>query len=155
MSLVSLPLLRKIVSRLKKKRKKIVFTNGCFDLLHAGHIALLRKAKALGDVLIVGLNTDRSVRNLKGKGRPVILQKDRALVLSALRDVDYIVFFSGPTPLNLIRSLTPDVLAKGADYKSSAIVGGDWVLSNGGRVVRIPLVKGRSSSGLFKKLKKV
>ena len=155
MSLVPLPRLRKIVSRLKKKRKKIVFTNGCFDLLHTGHIALLRKAKALGDVLIVGLNTDRSVRNLKGKGRPVILQKDRALVLSALRDVDFVVFFSDPTPLNLIRSLTPDVLAKGADYRNSAIVGGDWVRSNGGRVVRIPLVKGRSSSIIFRKLKQL
>jgi len=154
-SLVSLPALKKIVFRLKKKRKKIAFTNGCFDLLHAGHITLLRKAKSLGDILIVGLNTDPSARKLKGRGRPVVGQKDRALVLSSLRSVDYVVFFSEPTPLNLIRALTPDVLVKGADYKSSEIVGGDWVLSNGGRVVRIPLVKGRSSSSIFRKLKQL
>lgn len=155
MGLVSFPALKKIISRLKKQRKKIVFTNGCFDLLHAGHIALLRKAKSLGDVLIVGLNTDRSVRKLKGKGRPVVLQNDRALVLSALRDVDFVVFFSEPTPLKLIRALTPDVLVKGADYKTSDIVGGDWILSNGGRVVRIPLVKSKSSSSIFRKLKEL
>ncbi|HLG94578.1 MAG TPA: D-glycero-beta-D-manno-heptose 1-phosphate adenylyltransferase [candidate division Zixibacteria bacterium] len=152
---VSLPALKKIVSRLKKRKKKIVFTNGCFDLLHAGHISLLRKAKRLGDVLIVGLNTDRSVRNLKGKGRPVVPQKDRALVLSSLQDVDYVVFFSGPTPLGLIRSLRPDVLVKGADYKDSQIVGANWVLSKGGKVVRISLVKGKSSTSIFRKLQQL
>jgi rfaE bifunctional protein nucleotidyltransferase chain/domain len=153
LGLVSLSALKKIIFSLKKQRKKTVFTNGCFDLLHAGHITLFRKAKSLGDILIVGLNTDRSVRKLKGKGRPVVPQKDRALVLSALRDVDFVVFFSEPTPINLIRSLTPDVLVKGADYKSSAIVGADWVRAGGGRVVRIPLVKGHSSSSIFRKLK--
>lgn len=153
MELVSFPALKKIVSRLKKQKKKIVFTNGCFDLLHAGHITLLRKAKSLGDFLIVGLNSDQSVRKLKGRGRPVVLQNDRARVLSALRDVDCVVVFSEPTPLNLIRSLTPDVLVKGADYKNSTIVGADWVRSNRGKVVRIPLVKGRSSSSIFQKLK--
>ena len=152
MGLASLPALQKIVRRLKKRKKKTVFTNGCFDLLHAGHLALLRKAKSLGDILIVGLNTDRSVRKLKGKGHPVVSQKDRALVLSALRDVDYVVFFSEPTPVNLIRSLTPDVLVKGADYKKSEIVGADWVRASGGRAVRIPLVKGKSSSSIFRKL---
>ncbi len=152
MGLVSLPALQKIVRRLKKKRKKIVFTNGCFDLLHAGHISLLRKAKSLGDVLIVGLNTDRTVRKLKGKGRPIVPEKDRALVLSSLRDVDYVVLFSEPTPQNLIQKLSPDVLVKGADYKNSQIVGADWVLSNGGKVVRIPLVKGKSSTSFLRKL---
>ncbi len=155
MGLVSLPALQKIVLRLKKQKKKIVFTNGCFDLLHAGHVTLLRKAKRLGDVLIVGLNTDRSVRKLKGKGRPVVSQQDRALVLSSLRDVDYVVFFSEPTPLHLIRSFTPDILVKGADYKNAQIIGADWVLSNGGKVVRIPLVKGKSSSSIFRKLQQL
>ncbi len=152
MGLVSLPALQKIVRRMKKRKKKTVFTNGCFDLLHAGHILLLRKAKNLGDVLIVGLNSDRSVRKLKGKSRPVVPQKDRALVLSSLRDVDFVVFFSERTPLNLIRSLTPDVLVKGADYKKSEIVGADWVRASGGRAVRIPLVKGKGSSSIFRKL---
>ncbi|HXF47996.1 MAG TPA: D-glycero-beta-D-manno-heptose 1-phosphate adenylyltransferase [Verrucomicrobiae bacterium] len=155
MGLVSLPALKKIVSRLKRKKKKIVFTNGCFDLLHAGHITLLRKAKSLGDVLIVGLNTDRSVRNLKGKGRPVAPEKDRALVLSALRDVDYVVLFSEPTPINLIQTLSPDLLVKGADYKNSQIVGADWVNANGGKVVRIPLVKSKSTSAIYRKLKRL
>lgn len=153
MGLVSLSALRKAVRLLKMRGKKIVFTNGCFDLLHAGHIALLRKAKSLGDILIVGLNTDPSARKLKGKGRPLVPQKDRALVLSALRDVDYVVFFSEPTPLNLIRVLTPDILVKGADYKTPDIVGADWVRANGGRVIRIPVVKGKSSSALLRKLK--
>ncbi len=152
MALVSSPSLRKIARRLKKQKKRIVFTNGCFDLLHAGHISLLRKAKSMGDVLIVGLNTDRSMRKLKGKGRPVVPEKDRALVLSSLRDVDYVVFFSEPTPLNLIHTLSPDVLVKGADYKNSQIVGADWVHSNGGKIVRVPLVRGKSSTLLFQKL---
>ena len=155
MGLVSLPAVQKIVRRLKKRRKKIVFTNGCFDLLHAGHITLLRKAKSLGDFLIVGLNSDQSVRKLKGRGRPVVLQKDRARVLSAVRDVDCVVFFSESTPLKLVRLLSPDVLVKGADYKNSAIVGADWVLARGGRVVRIPLVKGQSSSSIFRKLRQL
>lgn len=149
---VSLRALQKIVRRLKKQKKKIVFTNGCFDLLHAGHITLLRKAKSFGDVLVVGLNTDRSVRKLKGKGRPVVPEKDRALVLSALRDVDFVVFFPEPTPLKLIQILSPDVLVKGADYKSSQIVGADWVQAAGGRVVRVPLVQGKSSSSVLRKL---
>ncbi|MCI0405873.1 MAG: D-glycero-beta-D-manno-heptose 1-phosphate adenylyltransferase [candidate division Zixibacteria bacterium] len=153
MGLVTLSALQKIVLRLKKRKKKIAFTNGCFDLLHAGHISLLQEAKRLGDILIIGLNTDRSVQKLKGKGRPVVPQKDRALVLSALRDVDYVVFFSEPTPLNFIQKLSPDVLVKGADYKNSQIVGADWVRAAGGKVVRIPLVKGKSSSALFQRLK--
>jgi len=155
LGLVSLSALQKIVGQLKGRHKKIVFTNGCFDLLHAGHITLLRKAKNLGDVLIVGLNTDRSVLKLKGKGHPVLPENERALLLSSLRDVDYVVFFSEPTPLNLIRRLAPDVLVKGADYKNSGIAGASWVISNGGKVVRIPLLKGRSSSSIFRKLKQL
>jgi D-beta-D-heptose 7-phosphate kinase/D-beta-D-heptose 1-phosphate adenosyltransferase len=155
LGLVSLPVLHKIVKRLKRQKKKIVFTNGCFDLLHAGHISLLQKAKRLGDILIVGLNTDRSVRKLKGKGRPVAPEKERALILSALRDVDFVVFFSEPTPINLIRALSPDVLVKGADYKNSQIVGANWVNANGGKVVRIPLVKGKSTTAIYRKLKRL
>jgi D-beta-D-heptose 7-phosphate kinase/D-beta-D-heptose 1-phosphate adenosyltransferase len=155
LGLVSLPALKKNVLRLKKQREKIVFTNGCFDLLHAGHISLLQKAKSLGDILIVGLNTDRSVRKLKGKGRPVVPEKERALILSALRDVDFVVFFSEPTPINLIRALSPDVLVKGADYKNSQIVGANWVNANGGKVVRIPLVKGKSTTAIYRKLKRL
>lgn len=154
MGLVSLPALKKIVFRLKRQKKKIVFTNGCFDLLHAGHIFLLRRAKGLGDVLIVGLNTDRSARKLKGKGRPVVPEKDRALVLSALRDVDFVVFFSEPTPINLICTLSPDVLVKGSDYQNSQIVGADWVVFKGGRVVRIPLVKGKSTTAIRRKIER-
>jgi D-beta-D-heptose 7-phosphate kinase/D-beta-D-heptose 1-phosphate adenosyltransferase len=155
LGLVSLPAIKKIVLRLKKQRKTIVFTNGCFDLLHAGHISLLQKAKRLGDILIVGLNTDRSVRKLKGRGRPVVPEKDRVLILSALRDVDFVVFFSEPTPINLIRALSPDVLVKGADYKNSQIVGANWVNANGGKVVRIPLVKGKSTTAIYWKLKRL
>lgn len=150
---VSLSQLKRIVTRLKKKRKKIVFTNGCFDLLHAGHIQLLKKAKGLGDVLIVGLNSDRSTRKLKGAGRPVVPQKERALILSALRYVDYVVLFTEPTPLRLIQTLTPDVLVKGADYAKAKIVGADWVETHGGKVVRVPLVRGKSSRKILKKLR--
>ena len=150
---VSFFALKKIVSRLKRKKKIIVFTNGCFDLLHAGHIQLLKKAKNKGDVLIVGLNSDRSARRLKGPGRPIVSQEDRALVLSSLRFVDYVVLFSAPTPIKLIRAISPAFLVKGADYKSSAVVGAGWVGSHGGKVVRVPLVKNRSSSGILKKLK--
>lgn len=153
--LVSLSILVRKIRRLKKQKKKIVFTNGCFDLLHAGHIRLLKIAKGLGDVLIVGLNSDRSARKLKGPGRPIALEKDRAEVLFAVRYVDYVVLFSEPTPLKLIQALSPDVLVKGADYRMSAIIGADWVESYGGRVVRIPLLKGRSSSVILKKLKRL
>jgi D-beta-D-heptose 7-phosphate kinase/D-beta-D-heptose 1-phosphate adenosyltransferase len=153
--LVSLPQLKGIVARLKKQRKKIVFTNGCFDLLHAGHIRLLQEARSLGDALIVGLNSDRSARKLKGPGRPVVPQRERADVLSALRAVDYVVLFSEPTPLRQIQTLTPDVLVKGADYRKREIVGAEWVIAHGGKVVRIPLVKGKSSSKILQKLRRL
>jgi len=153
--LVSLSILVRKVRRLKKQKKKIVFTNGCFDLLHAGHIRLLKKAKSLGDILIVGINSDGSARKLKGPGRPVVSEKGRAQVMSAVRYVDYVVLFSEPTPMKLIQVLSPDILIKGADYEKSAIVGADWVESYRGRVVRVPLLKGRSSSVILKKLKQL
>ena len=141
-----------VVSRLKANNKKIVFTNGCFDLLHIGHIFLLQKAKSFGDVLIVGLNSDESIRNLKGDKRPLISEKERALVLSALNCVDYIVIFSEETPLELINEIKPDVLVKGGDYKRHEVVGHKEVESYGGRVELIPFFQGTSTTGLIEKI---
>lgn len=143
-----------IREQLKKKRKKVVFTNGCFDVIHAGHAVYLDRARKKGDFLIVGLNSDLSVRKLKGPGRPIIGFKDRALMLSYLSPVDLVIRFEDDTPLNLIKNLKPDILAKGADYRISEIVGAKEVKEYGGRVCRIPLYKGRSTSGILKKLTK-
>jgi rfaE bifunctional protein nucleotidyltransferase chain/domain len=131
---------------LKRRNKKVVFTNGCFDIIHSGHAIYLDRARRLGDFLIVGLNTDKSVRRLKGKNRPLMSFKDRAILLSFLSPVDLVVGFGDDTPLRLIKRLKPDVLAKGADYRISEIVGNAEVKGWGGRVCRVPLVKGRSTS---------
>ena len=136
----------------RRKRQKIVFTNGCFDLLHVGHIKLFQFAKNNGDVLIVGLNSDNSVRELKGPGRPVLDQNERGYILSALEHVDYIVIFEETTPLNLIRAIRPDVLVKGADYTHDTVVGRGFVESCGGRVELAPLVEGVSSSGILSRI---
>ncbi|MBF0214998.1 MAG: D-glycero-beta-D-manno-heptose 1-phosphate adenylyltransferase, partial [Magnetococcales bacterium] len=133
----------------RQKGERIIFTNGCFDLLHAGHVTYLEKARHLGNRLIVGLNTDRSVQAIKGPTRPVIRQEDRARVLAALASVDLVLLFDQPTPLELIRALRPDVLAKGADYTEAQVVGGQEVKSWGGRVALIPLEPGRSSSNIL------
>ncbi|MCK9448076.1 MAG: D-glycero-beta-D-manno-heptose 1-phosphate adenylyltransferase [Bacteroidales bacterium] len=130
-------------------QKKIVFTNGCFDLIHPGHISYLSQAADLGDVLIIGLNTDTSVRELKGKGRPVIPQEGRALTLSAMRFVDAIVLFDEPTPIELIRLVQPDILVKGKDYKTEEIVGYDFVTKSGGKVVTIDLLEGYSTTAIL------
>lgn len=143
--------LKSILSRLRGK-KKIVFTNGCFDILHFGHVNYLRKAKAKGDILVIGLNTDRSTKRLKGKGRPINPQKDRAEVLSALESVDYVVLFDDDTPYRLIRTLKPDVLVKGGDWPKEKIVGADLVMSYGGKVSTVPYVKDRSTTGIIKKI---
>jgi len=140
------------VARLRRAGKKVVFTNGVFDILHRGHVEYLAKAKSLGDVLIVGLNSDASVRRIKGPRRPLQKQTDRAVILLALESVDYVVPFGEDTPEKLIRRVKPDVLVKGADYKNSEIVGADFVRSYGGAVHRIRLTPGRSTSGLIKKL---
>jgi rfaE bifunctional protein nucleotidyltransferase chain/domain len=132
--------------------KKIVFTNGCFDILHKGHVEYLSKARDLGDILIIGLNTDASVSRLKGSGRPVQDQSSRALVLASLRFVEAVVFFEEDTPYNLIDLVKPDVLVKGGDYSEENIVGADVVKANGGEVVVIPLVVGYSTSGIIQKL---
>ena len=137
--------------KLRKRRKKLVFTNGVFDIIHMGHVSYLSRAKKLGDILIIGLNSDASVRRLKGRGRPLNRQSDRAGVLAALEVVDYVVVFSEDTPEKLIGQVRPDVLVKGADYKISEIVGAEFVRSYGGKVKRIRLLPGRSTSRLLGK----
>lgn len=140
------------VKQWKKQNMRIVFTNGCFDLLHAGHVTYLEAAKKTGDKLILGLNTDRSVRALKGPTRPVIHESDRARVLAALEAVDAVILFDEDTPLDLIYTLRPDVIVKGSDYSEDEVVGGKEVKSWGGRVALIDIVPGRSTSNIIKKL---
>ena len=134
-------------------RQKIVFTNGCFDILHAGHVDYLRKAANLGNILIIGLNSDESVHKLKGASRPINNQNDRAEVLSALSFVDYIAIFDEDTPLNLIKEIRPSVLVKGGDYKKEEIVGADVVLDDGGRVEIIDFVENKSTTNIIEKMK--
>ncbi len=155
MKVKSLPELKRTVTNLKKKGKKIVFTNGCFDLLHPGHIYYLKEAKKKGDILILGLNSDSSVRKLKGKERPLISQKDRADLLSNFEFIDYIFIFNELTPAKAIRAISPDVLVKGGDYKKKEIIGGKFVEEKGGKVVIIPFLKGHSTTKLIKKIKRV
>jgi D-beta-D-heptose 7-phosphate kinase/D-beta-D-heptose 1-phosphate adenosyltransferase len=148
--------LEALLARLGPERaagRRVVFTNGCFDLLHAGHAGLLERAAALGEILIVGLNTDASVQRLKGPRRPVVPERERALLLASLRAVDYVVLFDEETPLHLITELLPDILVKGEDYPLERIVGREVVESHGGQVVRLPLVPGLSSSGLIARLR--
>jgi rfaE bifunctional protein nucleotidyltransferase chain/domain len=133
--------------------RQVVFTNGCFDLLHPGHLALLEAARACGDVLVVGLNSDRSVRALKGSARPVLPESERREALLALEAVDAVIVYDEDTPLEVIRALVPDVLVKGADWEADAIVGRDEVVAAGGRVVRVPIVPGRSTSGILDRIR--
>lgn len=142
--------LKEILKR--RPGKKAVFTNGCFDILHAGHVRYLQKAKTKGDVLVVGLNSDASTRRLKGKNRPINHQKDRAEVLSALACVDYVVLFDEDTPERLIAALKPSVLVKGGDWPLEKIVGRDIVESYGGKVLTIPLLKNRSTTKILRKI---
>ena len=144
--------LKKILGVLKRQGKKIVFTNGCFDILHVGHIRYLSQARKLGDTLVVGLNTDRSVRTIKGEKRPIVCENERAEVLSALKVVDYVVLFDEPDPLALIKALKPSLLVKGADWPEDKITGGNVIKQSGGRVVRIPMVPGSSSTNLIEKI---
>jgi len=144
-----------LVEGLRRKGKKIVFTNGVFDILHYGHIDYLTKARSLGDVLIVGVNKDSSVKKFKTANRPIQSGSDRARILSALRSVDYVVMFAEETPERLIKLIRPDILVKGADYKVSEIIGADIVKSYGGEVRRITLAKGRSTSDIIEKIKKL
>jgi D-beta-D-heptose 7-phosphate kinase/D-beta-D-heptose 1-phosphate adenosyltransferase len=143
------------INRWKFLKKTIAFTNGCFDILHQGHIASLSQAAAETDFLIVGLNADESVRKLKGKHRPINDQHSRAILLSSLVMIDAVVIFEEDTPLDLINAILPDVLIKGGDYKIEEIVGAKEVIANGGRVVINPIVPGFSTSGLIDKIHKL
>ncbi len=139
---------------LQSQGQKVVFTNGCFDLLHPGHVAYLEKARSLGDALVVGVNTDSSVRRLaKGTGRPVTPEADRARVLAALACVDRVVIFDEDTPLELITALQPDILVKGGDYDLAEIVGREVVLARGGQVLALPFVPGYSTTELLKAIR--
>lgn len=144
--------LKTIAGSLRKNGKKLVFTNGCFDLLHYGHIRYLEAAKAQGDILMVAVNSDASVRAIKGAQRPLVPQHDRARVVAALESVDYVIVFNQTTPYSVIKLLRPHVLVKGADWKKKDIVGADLMARTGGRVVTIPLAYGRSTTTLLEKI---
>jgi len=150
--IVALSKCKSLSSRLKSRKKKIVFTNGCFDIIHIGHVKYLERAKALGDVLIVGVNSDSSMKKIKGSKRPIMGQDDRAGIVAGLESVDYVAIFNETTPFKLIRSIRPDVLVKGADWKPRKIVGADFIGSYGGKTISIPLVKGKSTSLILHKI---
>jgi D-beta-D-heptose 7-phosphate kinase/D-beta-D-heptose 1-phosphate adenosyltransferase len=136
----------------RKSGRKIVFTNGCFDILHVGHVRYMAAAKSEGDLLVVGLNSDSSVRSIKGSKRPIFLQQHRAEVLASLVFIDYVVLFDAPDPMKLIQKLKPDILVKGEDWAEEYIIGADFVKSYGGRVARISLVPDVSTSNLIQKI---
>ena len=138
----------------KRDGRRVVLTNGCFDLLHPGHVALLERARAEGDLLVVAINSDASVRALKGPARPLLPETERAEALRALEAVDRVVVYDQPTPLELIERVRPDVLVKGADWAQDAIVGREVVEGDGGRVVRVPLLDGRSTSQLVERIRR-
>ena len=146
--------LKGIISASKKRGERIVFTNGCFDILHLGHIKYLKKASKLGDKLVVAVNSDSSVRKIKGKTRPVFGEQERANLVAALNCVDYVIIFKAGTPLRLIKALRPDVLVKGGDWRKQNIVGKDFVESYGGKVARVAFVKGYSTSSIIARIKK-
>ncbi|TRZ95109.1 D-glycero-beta-D-manno-heptose 1-phosphate adenylyltransferase [bacterium] len=147
--------LKRIISRLKTKGSKIVFTNGCFDLLHYGHIRYLEDAKSKGDILIVAINSDSSIKKIKGKKRPLVKQTDRARIIAGLRSVDFVTIFYQSTPIKIIKLLRPDILVKGSDWKKDKIVGGEFAASYGGKVLNIRLIKGRSTTNLINKIAKL
>ena len=143
-----------IINKIKAERKKIVFTNGCFDLLHVGHVRYLAQAKKLGDFLIIGLNSDSSVKELKGEDRPINSFEDRATLLSAIESVDSVIMFEEQTPENLIKDIVPDILVKGGDYNIEDIVGYQTVVQNGGQVKTLSFYDGYSSTNYINKIKK-
>ncbi len=149
-SIKTLEEMKKIRQQLKDQNKKVVFTNGCFDLIHAGHVDYLSKAKAFGDVMVVGLNSDASVMRIKGSKRPILKETERSFIISNLKPVDYVVLFDEDTPKLLIEELLPDVLVKGADWEIENIVGKDVVLANGGEVKTIEFVNDQSTSKIIK-----
>ncbi|HET6490962.1 MAG TPA: D-glycero-beta-D-manno-heptose 1-phosphate adenylyltransferase [Syntrophales bacterium] len=147
--------LRAEVNRLKREGKKVIFTNGCFDILHAGHTRYLREAKKLGDVLILALNSDSSVRSIKGEKRPIVPESERAEVVAALASVDYVTIFDELTPLELIEFLQPDVIVKGGDWAEKDIVGAEAVAKWGGRVAIMPEIEGASTTNVIEKILQV
>jgi len=147
--------LRAEVNRLKREGKKVIFTNGCFDILHAGHTRYLREAKKLGDVLILALNSDSSVRSIKGEKRPIVPESERAEVVAALASVDYVTIFDELTPLELIEFLQPDVIVKGGDWAEKDIVGAEAVATWGGRVAIMPEIEGASTTNVIEKILQV
>lgn len=144
-----------LVAGLKRRGKTVVFTNGCFDILHPGHTRYLAEARALGDVLVVGVNSDRTVRALKGPSRPAVPEAERAEVVAALRSVDYVTIFDELTPRSVIARILPQILVKGADWGPNAIVGREEVEAAGGRVVAVPVVEGYSTSAIIEKIKRI
>ena len=137
----------------KEEEKKIVFTNGCFDLIHLGHIEVIARSADLGDILIIGVNTDNSIKRLKGKNRPIVEEISRAKQLAALEFVDAVVFFDQDTPIDLIKMINPNVITKGGDYNTDQVIGNDIVTQNNGEVVIIPLIQGCSTTSILEKIK--
>ncbi len=150
-----LPKLLEKVKKWKAEGKRIVFTNGCFDIMHLGHVDYLEKAKAEGDILIVGLNSDLSTRNIKGPERPIVDENSRSRTLAAMEFVDAVVLFDEDTPFNLIKNILPDILIKGKDYQIENIVGADVVMQNNGSIITIDLVEGYSTTKIFDKIRKI
>ena len=141
--------LKSLVDKLRRNNKKIVFTNGCFDIIHPGHIHLLKKSKSMGDVLMVALNSDSSIKKIKGEQRPFNIEKDRIKILESIRFVDYVTVFSNETPKELIKLIKPDILVKGGDYNKTEIVGYKTVIQYGGKVETVALLEGYSTSDLI------
>ena len=144
--------LSNIISEIKADGRKVIFTNGCFDILHVGHVRYLQAARALGDCLVMAVNSDSSVRGLKGEKRPIVPQGERAELLAALECVDYITIFDEPDPLNVIKSIKPSSLVKGGDWSESQIIGGDFVKSIGGQVELIPYIEGASTTNIIEEI---
>jgi D-beta-D-heptose 7-phosphate kinase/D-beta-D-heptose 1-phosphate adenosyltransferase len=153
--ILSAPELRRVLSILRATGKTVVFTNGCFDILHTGHTRYLDRARALGDILVVAVNSDRSVRTIKGEKRPINPEADRAETLAALEAVDFVTIFDEPDPYLVIKELQPDVLVKGGDWPIEQIIGRDIVAGRGGRVVNVPYLEGASTTGIIEKIIKI
>lgn len=144
--------LEELTGKLRSEKKKIVFTNGVFDIIHRGHVEYLTEASSLGDLLIVGLNSDSSVKLIKGENRPIVSEENRAYVLSNLKPVDYVIIFSEDNPLNLIKKVLPDILVKGGDWPEDKIIGADTVKNNGGEVKTINFVENNSTTGIIERI---
>jgi rfaE bifunctional protein nucleotidyltransferase chain/domain len=150
--IISRQKLLSLIQKLKTEGKRIIFTNGCFDILHPGHIDYLKKTKELGDILIVGINSDESIKKIKQQNRPINKLLDRMIVLNSIKYVDYVVPFDEETPENLIKIIKPDVLTKGGDWNKKDVVGSDFVKSYGGKVAIIPYIKDKSTTNIIKKI---